>query len=68
MSYIIQSVILVKGFASCHDLKINKKNKSMKDHVVILWGVMTSHIRSMSREICWELTNIVLVIVAINRK
>jgi hypothetical protein len=24
---------------------------------MILWEVMTSHIRSMSHEICWELTN-----------
>ena len=37
-------------------------------HMLITWLVMTSHIESMRHKSCWELANVVLVIVAINRK
>jgi len=42
--------------------------KRNKEIIWILWRVMTSHIKSMMNKNCWELTSIVLVIVAINRK
>ena len=34
--------------------------------MLIPWGVMTSHKRSIIDKTCWKLTNIVLVIVAIH--
>ena len=37
-------------------------------HMLITWLVMTSHIESMRHKSCWELANIALVIVAINRQ
>ena len=36
--------------------------------MLIPWGVMTSHKRSIIDKTCWKLTNIVLVIVATHEK
>ena len=49
-SFIIKS-FLVNGFALCHDQKY-EKNDSMKDHEMILWKVIASHITSMMIETC----------------
>ena len=43
-----------------------KRNK--KEIILILPRVMTSHRKSMMIISCWELADIALVIVAINRK
>ena len=54
---------------SYYDLEgIKERIKRNKEIILILWRVMTSHIKSMMIKSCSELTNIVLVIVAINRK
>ena len=45
-----------------------KKNKKKQKFILILLRVMTSHRKSMMIKSCWELANIALVIVAINRK
>ena len=49
----------------CYD---PEKVERIKEFILILWIVITSHIESMRHKNCWELMNIVLVIVAINRK
>ena len=49
-SYIIKS-ILVKGFVLCRDQKY-EKNDSMKDHEMILWKVIASHMTRMMIETC----------------
>ena len=49
----------------CYDLE---KVERIKEFILILWIVITSHIESMRHKNCGELTNVVLVIVAINRK
>jgi hypothetical protein len=36
--------------------------------MLIPWGVMTSHKRSIIDKTCWKLTNIAMVIVAIHEK
>ena len=36
--------------------------------MLIPWGVMTSHKRSIIDKTCWKLTNIALVIVAVHEK
>ena len=46
----------------------NQKKKRNKKSILILLRVMTSHRKSMMIKSCWELANIALVIVAINRK
>ena len=52
----------------CYDLEKVERIKRIKEFILILWIVMTSHIKRMRHESCCELTNVVLVIVAINRK
>ena len=49
----------------CYDLE---KVESLKEFILILWIVITSHIESMRHRNCGELMNVALVIVAINRK
>ena len=67
--YIIKISLESRAWLSCKDLKgIKERIKRNKEIILILWRVMTSHIKSMMNKSCWELTNIVLVIVAINRK
>ena len=36
--------------------------------MLIPWGVITSHVRSMMNKIYWDLTNVALVIDAIHEK
>ena len=45
-----------------------KKNKKKQKFILILLIVMTSHRKSVMIKSCWELADIDLVIVAINRK
>ena len=68
MSYIIKISVESRALLSCYDLEKIERIKRIKEFILILWIVMTSHIESMRHKSCWELTNIVLVIVAINRK
>ena len=58
-----------RAWLSCYDLEgIKERIKGIKEIILILWRVMTSHIKSVMIKSCRELANIVLVIVAINRK
>ena len=71
VSYIIKISVESRAWLSCYDLEgiiENERTKRNKEIILILWRVMTWHIKSMMNKSCWELTNIVLVIVAINRK
>ena len=45
-----------------------EKVERIKEFILILWIVITSHIASMRHKFFGELMNVVLVIVAINRK
>ena len=45
-----------------------EKVERTKEFILTLWIVITSHIESMRHKNCWELMNVALVIVAINRK
>jgi len=45
-----------------------KHNKKKQKFILILLIVMTSHRKSVMIKSCWELADIALVIVAINRK
>ena len=49
----------------CYDLE---KVERIKEFILIVWIVITSHIESMRHKNCWELMNVALVIVAFNRK
>ena len=62
---IIKISVESRALLCCYDLE---KVERIKEFISILWIVMTSHIESMRHKSCSELTNIVLVIVAINRK
>ena len=67
--YIIKISLESRALLSCYDLEgIKERIKRNKGIVLILWRVMTSHIKSMRLKSCCKLTNIVLVIIAINRK
>ena len=67
--YIIKISFESRAWLSHYDLEgIKERVKRIKEIILILWRVMTSHIKSMMNKSCLELTNIVLVIVAINRK
>ena len=71
VSYIIKISVESRAWLSWYDrggIKEKKRIKRNKQIILILWRVMTSHIKSMMNKSCWELTYIVLVIVAINRK
>ena len=57
-----------RALLSCYDLEEVERIKRIKEFILILWIVMTSHIKSMRLKSCWELTNIVLIIAEINRK
>ena len=65
---IIKISVESRALLSCYDLEKIERIKRNKEIILILWRVMTSHIKSMINKSCRELTNIVLVIVAINRK
>ena len=67
--YIIKISVESRAWLICHDLEwIKERIKRNKEFILILLRVMTSHRKSMMIKNCWELTNIALVIVAINRK
>ena len=70
--YIIKISVESRALLSCYDLEgiqiIKERIKRNKEIIWISWRVMSSHRKSMMNKSCWELTNIVLVIVAINRK
>ena len=66
--YIIKISVESRALLSCYDLEKIERIKRIKEFILILWIVMTSHIKSMRLKSCRELANIVLVIVAINRK
>ena len=65
---IIKISVESRALLFCYDLEKVDRIKRIKEFILILWIVMTSHIKSMRLESCCELANIVLVIVAINRK
>ena len=65
---IIKISVESRALLSCYDLEKLERIKRIKEFILILWIVMTSHIESMRHKSCLELANIVLVIVAINRK
>ena len=65
---IIKIIVESRALLSCYDLEKVERIKRIKEFILILWIVMTSHIKSMRLKSCSELTNVVLVIVAINRK
>ena len=62
---IIKISVESRALLSCYDLE---KVERIKEFILILLRVMTSHRKSMMIKSCWELANIALVIVAINRK
>ena len=69
--YIIKISVESRAWLFCYDLegiKEKERIKINKEIILILWRVMTSHRKSMTIKSCWELANIALVIVAINRK
>ena len=68
MLSIIKISVESRALLSCYDLEEIERIKRIKEFILILWIVMTSHIESMGLKSCWELANIVLVTVAINRK
>ena len=63
--YIIKISVESRALLCCYDLE---KVERTKEFILILWIVMASHIKSMMNQSCCELKNILLVIVAINRK
>ena len=68
--YIIKISVESRALLFCYDLegiKRKRNNKKSKGIILILLRVMTSHRKSMMIKSCWELANIALVIVAINK-
>ena len=65
---IIKISVESRALLSCYDLEEVERIKRIKKFILILWIVMTSHIKCMRLKSCWELANLVLFIVAINRK
>ena len=66
---IIKISVESRALLCCYDLeKKIEKIKRIKEFILNLWIVITSHIESMRHKNCWELMNVVLVIGAINRK
>ena len=65
---IIKISVESRALLSRYDLEKVERIKRIKEFILILWIVMTSHIKSMRHKSCWELADIALVIVAINRK
>ena len=68
VSYIIKISVDSRALLSCYDLQEVERIKGIKEFIFILLRVMTSHRKSMMIKSCWELADIALVIVAINRK
>lgn len=61
----IKISVVSRALLCFYDLE---KVERIKEFILILWIVITSHIESMRHKNCWELMNVVLVIVEINRK
>ena len=67
--YIIKIIVESRAWLSHLDLEGIKEGMIRNKEIIwILLRVMTSHIKSMMNKSCSELTYIVLVIVATNRK
>ena len=50
---IIKISVESRALLSCYDLEQNRKNiKRIKEFILILWIVMTSHIESMRHKSC----------------
>ena len=49
MGYIIKISVESRALLSCYDLE---KIERIKEFILILWIVMTSHIKSMRHKIC----------------
>ena len=50
---IIKISVESRALLSCYDLEKNRKNiKRIKEFILILWIVMTSHIKSMRLKSC----------------
>ena len=64
MLSIIKISVESRVLLCCYDLE---KVERTKEFILILWIVMTSHIKSMRHKSCRDLINVVLVIGAINR-
>ena len=65
---IINISVESRALLSFYDLEKIERIERIKEFILILLRVMTSHRKSMMIKSCWELANIALVIVAINRK
>ena len=58
-------MLSLRALLCCYDLE---KVERIIELILILVKVTTSHRKSMMIKSCWELANIALVIVVINRK
>ena len=50
--YIIKISVESRALLSCYDLEEIKEQKEIKETILILWIVMTSHIKSMRHRSC----------------
>ena len=50
--YIIKISVESRALLSCYDLEEVERIKRIKEFILILWIVMTSHIKSMMIKIC----------------
>ena len=50
--YIIKISVESRALLSCHDLEKVERIKRNKEIILILWRVMTSHIKSMMNKSC----------------
>ena len=49
---IIKISVESRALLSCHDLKEVERIKGIEEFILILWIVMTSHIKSMRHKSC----------------
>ena len=52
VSYIIKISVESRDLLSCYDLEKTERIKRIKEFILILWRVMTSHIKSMMNKSC----------------
>ena len=50
--YIIKISVKSRVLLSCYDLEKIERIKGIKEFILILWIVMTSHIKSMTHKSC----------------
>ena len=50
--YIIKISVESRDLLSCHDIEKVERIKRIKEFILILWIVMTSHIKSMRHKSC----------------